>query len=87
MARTRASSNATVTLASGDRSTEGNATSFVAFKALPVGSTHVRNGSSYTEPADDLSGAASSKEAVNIIVDAIVMGSIKAFRIAYRVSE
>ncbi|KAH0830632.1 hypothetical protein J3R83DRAFT_2087 [Lanmaoa asiatica] len=49
---------------------ESNGTSFAAFKALPVGSTHVRNGSRYTEPADDLATATSCEEAVDLIVDA-----------------
>ncbi|KAG8217577.1 putative phosphatidylinositide phosphatase [Butyriboletus roseoflavus] len=51
--------------------TESNDTSFAAFKALPVGSARVRNGSRYTEPADDLASAKSCKEAVDLIVDAI----------------
>jgi hypothetical protein len=55
---------------SGDR-TESNDTSFAAFKALPVGSTHVREESRYAEPADDLAGATSCKEAVDLIVDAV----------------
>lgn len=55
---------------SGSR-TGSNDTSFAAFKALPVGCTHVRNGSRYTEPADDLASATSCKEAVDLIVDAI----------------
>jgi len=54
----------------GDR-TESKDTSFAAFKALPVGSTHVRSGSGYTEPADDLASAASCKEAVDLIVGAV----------------
>ncbi|KAF8559644.1 hypothetical protein OG21DRAFT_1594475 [Imleria badia] len=53
---------------SGDR-TEAKDASFAAFKALPVGST--RNGSRYAEPADDLAGATSCKEAVDLIADAI----------------
>lgn len=51
--------------------TESKDTSFAAFKALPVGSTHVRSGSRYTEPADDLAGATSCKEAVDLIVGAV----------------
>ena len=61
------------TRASFKPATPGDAgdTSFTAFKALPVGSTHVRNGSRYTEAADDLTGAASCKEAVDLIVDTV----------------
>lgn len=54
-----------------DERTESNDTSFAAFKALPVGSTHVREGSRYAEPADDLAGATTCKEAVDLIVDAV----------------
>ena len=55
---------------SGDRA-ESKDTSFAAFKALPVGATHIRNGSRYAEPADDLATATSCKEAVDLIVDGI----------------
>ena len=51
--------------------TESKDTSFAAFKALPVGSTRVPDGSRYAEPADDLTSATSCKEAVDLIVDAI----------------
>lgn len=54
----------------GDRA-ESNDTSFTAFKALPMGSTHVRNGSRYTEAADDLASATSCREAVDLIVDTV----------------
>lgn len=67
MIHTRATSKSGI---SGKR-TESNDTSFAAFKALPVGSARVRNGSRYTEPADDLTNAKSCKEAVDVIVDAI----------------
>lgn len=51
----------------------GSQTTYAAFKALPVDPARVRRGSStgYAEPADDLTGASSCKEAVNIMVDAI----------------
>ncbi|KAF7974824.1 hypothetical protein HWV62_11181 [Athelia sp. TMB] len=53
----------------------GSQTTFAAFKALPIDPARIRRGSStstaYAEPADDLTGAASCKEAVDIIVDAI----------------
>lgn len=57
-------------LVSGDRA-ELSDTSFAAFKALPVGSTHVRNESRYTEVTDNLTSATSCKEAVDLIVDTI----------------
>ena len=51
----------------------GNQTTFAAFKALPVDPTRVQrgSGSGYTEPADDLAGTTSCKEAVDLMVDAI----------------
>ena len=51
----------------------GNGTTFAAFKALPVDPTRVQRGSSsgFVEPADDLTGTASCKEAVDLMVDAI----------------
>lgn len=51
----------------------GSQTTYAAFKALPVDPARVRRGSStgYAEPADDLTGASSCKEAVDIMVDAI----------------
>jgi len=67
MAHTRAASKSAFL---GDRAGPKD-TSFAAFKALPMGSTHVRNASRYAEPADDLASATSCKEAVDLIVDAI----------------
>ncbi|KAF8447889.1 SacI homology domain-containing protein [Boletus edulis BED1] len=67
MVHTRATSKS-ATL--GDRAGSKD-TSCAAFKALPMGSTHVRNASRYAEPADDLASATSCKEAVDIIVGAI----------------
>ncbi|KAF9227842.1 hypothetical protein BS17DRAFT_800025 [Gyrodon lividus] len=48
-------------------------TSFAAFKVLPVDPARVRNGSTigYAEPADDLTGATTCKEVVDLITDAI----------------
>ncbi|KAG9318553.1 hypothetical protein JVU11DRAFT_645 [Chiua virens] len=55
---------------SGNRA-DSDDTSFAAFKALPVSCTHVRNGSRYTEPADDLASATTCQEAVDLVVDVI----------------
>jgi len=51
----------------------GSNVTFAAFKALPVDPTRTRRGTStdYTEPADDLTGASSCKEAVHLMVDMI----------------
>lgn len=49
----------------------GGPTTYAAFKTLPVDPTRARRGSDYSEPADDLTGAATCKEAVDIMVDAI----------------
>ena len=51
----------------------GSDTTFAAFKALPVDPTRTRPGSDtgYAEPADDLTGAATCKEAVDLMVDMI----------------
>ncbi|EGN95512.1 hypothetical protein SERLA73DRAFT_113095 [Serpula lacrymans var. lacrymans S7.3] len=50
-----------------------NETNFAAFKVLPVDPTRTRRGSSigYAEPADDLAGASSCQEVVNLMVDAV----------------
>ncbi|KIL00905.1 hypothetical protein PAXRUDRAFT_128798 [Paxillus rubicundulus Ve08.2h10] len=57
---------------SDDRAQSGD-TSFAAFKVLPVNPAHVRRGSTtgYAEPADDLAGATTCKEAVDLIADSI----------------
>lgn len=46
---------------------------FAAFKALPVDPARVRSGSStgYAEPADDLAGATTCKQVVDMMVDGI----------------
>jgi phosphatidylinositol 4-phosphatase len=46
---------------------------FAAFKALPVDPARTRRGSStgFAEPADDLTGASTCKEAVDLMVDMI----------------
>lgn len=46
---------------------------FAAFKALPVDPARVRSGSStgYAEPADDLAGATSCKQVVDMMADSI----------------
>ncbi|KAG1903754.1 phosphoinositide polyphosphatase [Suillus fuscotomentosus] len=46
---------------------------FAAFKALPVDPARVRSGSStgYAEPADDLAGATTCKQVVDMMVDSI----------------
>jgi hypothetical protein len=51
----------------------GSETTYAAFKALPVDPTRIRQGSStgYAEPADDLTGASSCKEAVDLMVGTI----------------
>ncbi|KAH7926636.1 hypothetical protein BV22DRAFT_1062448 [Leucogyrophana mollusca] len=48
-------------------------TNFAAFKVLPVDPARIRSGSStgYAEPADDLVGATTCKEVVDLMVDAI----------------
>lgn len=49
-----------------------NPLSFVAFKALPIDPARSRRGTgSFDEYADDLAGATTCKEAVDVIVDAI----------------
>jgi hypothetical protein len=57
---------------SDDRAQSGD-TSFAAFKVLPVDPARVRSESTtgYAEPADDLAGATTCKEAVDLIADAI----------------
>ncbi|KAH7889626.1 SacI homology domain-containing protein [Phlebopus sp. FC_14] len=56
-----------------DKTGERDDTSFAAFKALPVDPARVRSGFSagYAEPADDLTGAVTCKEVVDIVADAI----------------
>jgi phosphatidylinositol 4-phosphatase len=51
----------------------GSQMTFGAFKALPVDPTRMARGSSadYTEPADDMIGASTCKEAVDLMVDMI----------------
>ncbi|EPQ58006.1 hypothetical protein GLOTRDRAFT_114553 [Gloeophyllum trabeum ATCC 11539] len=49
-----------------------SATSYAAFKVLPLDPARTRRGSgNFEEPADDLTGATNCKEAVDLIVDAI----------------
>ncbi|KAJ3920013.1 SacI homology domain-containing protein [Lentinula edodes] len=54
-----------------------NRTCFAAFKMLPIDPTRVRRGSSYgstieySQAADELTGAANCKEAVDLVVDVI----------------
>lgn len=51
----------------------GSETAFAAFKALPIDPTRVTrgSGSGFTEPADELTGASSCQEAVDLMVDDI----------------
>lgn len=54
----------------------GAETTFAAFKVLPIDPARIRRasstgGSSYAEPADELSGASSCKQAVDLIVESI----------------
>jgi phosphatidylinositol 4-phosphatase len=51
----------------------GSHTTFAAFKALPVDPTRTGPGADagYAEPADDLTGASTCKEAVELMVDMI----------------
>ncbi|KAJ3818742.1 SacI homology domain-containing protein [Lentinula raphanica] len=57
--------------------TMDNRTSFAAFKMLPIDPARVRRGSSYgsttdyAQAADELTGAANCKDAVELVVDAI----------------
>lgn len=46
---------------------------FAAFKVLPVDPARVRSGSAagYAEPADDLAGATTCKEVVDLMVNAV----------------
>jgi hypothetical protein len=46
---------------------------FAAFKALPIDPTRTQPGSGtgYTEPADDLTGASTCREAIDFMVDMI----------------
>ncbi|TFY55822.1 hypothetical protein EVG20_g9178 [Dentipellis fragilis] len=53
---------------------EAGDTSFAAFKALPIDPARTRRGSTFAEsaePADDLAGAGTCQEAVELMVDAI----------------
>ncbi|KAF9246453.1 SacI homology domain-containing protein [Melanogaster broomeanus] len=56
-----------------DNPAQAGDTSFAAFKVLPVDPARVRSGSTtgYAEPADDLAGATTCKEVVDLIADAI----------------
>jgi hypothetical protein len=53
--------------------TVGSHTTYAAFKALPVDPTRTQPGSNtgYAEPADDLTGASTCKEAVDLMTDMI----------------
>ncbi|KAH7908877.1 SacI homology domain-containing protein [Hygrophoropsis aurantiaca] len=51
-----------------------NKTTFAAFKVLPIDPARIRSGSTssgYAEPADDLVGATTCKEVVDLMVDSI----------------
>ncbi|KIJ69320.1 hypothetical protein HYDPIDRAFT_79429 [Hydnomerulius pinastri MD-312] len=56
-----------------DSSAQSGDTSFAAFKVLPVDPARIRSGSTtgYAEPADDLAGATTCQEVVDLIADAI----------------
>jgi hypothetical protein len=60
-------------------------TTFAAFKALPIDPARRREssgGPTFTEQADELTGASSCKEVVNLMVDSIVRacGEISSIR-------
>ncbi|KZV71845.1 hypothetical protein PENSPDRAFT_650268, partial [Peniophora sp. CONT] len=46
-------------------------TTFAAFKALPVDPARSRRGSAFSEPADELAGAATCQDAVELMINAI----------------